>query len=110
MVSAPKLAIVLLIVLLLAAFFTSAYMCAFIMGCFLSYYRCQIRSDEGLLPNNNVMLISSLLLVFLAFGYFDPGYGFYSFVRGFELFNTHSMRIMIHSIAAVILIQNNFEL
>ena len=100
-----NLSLILLIVLLLAAFFTNAYMCAFIMGCFLSYYRCQVRRNDGLLPTNKIMLISSLLLVFLAFGYFNPGYGFYSFVRNFEFFSTHSMRVVIHSIAAVILIQ-----
>ena len=100
-----KLAISLMLVLVLAAFFTSAYMCAFIIGCFLSYYRCQIRSEQGLLPKNKLMLALSLLLVCLAFGYVDPGYGFYGFMSEFNLFKSHSMRVMIHSIAAVILIQ-----
>ncbi len=100
-----KVALILMFILLLAAFFTNAYMCAFIMGCFLSYYRCQLRSEKGLMPVNKVMLILSLLLVFLAFGYFEPGYGFYSFINEYRLVNTHPMRIIIHSVAAVILIQ-----
>ena len=100
-----NLAVVLFIILLLAAFFTNAYMCAFVMGCFLSHYRCQIRRTGGLLPTNKLMLILSVTLVCLAFSYFEPGYGFYSFVRESELLSTHSMRVLIHSIAAVVLIQ-----
>jgi len=97
-------AFVLMIILLLAAFFTNSYMCAFIMGCFLSYYRCQVRPADGLLPTK-FMLTASLLLVFLAFGYLNPGHGFYDFFRDYSALNTHSMRIIIHSVAAVILIQ-----
>ena len=100
-----NLAFVLLVILMLAAFFTNAYMCAFVMGCFLSHYRCQIRKTGGLLPTNKLMLILSVTLVCLAFSYFEPGYGFYSFVRESELLSTRSMRVLIHSIAAVVLIQ-----
>lgn len=100
-----NLAWILFTILVLAAFFTNAYMCAFVMGCFLSYYRCQVRSTEGLLPTNKIMLLLSVILVCIAFGYFEPGYGFYGFVRDISFLNTHSMRVVIHSVAAVILIQ-----
>ena len=99
------LALILFVILILAAFFTNAYMCAFVMGCFLSYYRCQVRSSAGLLPTNKIILIGSLILVCLAFGYVEPGFGFYSFMNEFNFYNNKPMRLVIHSAASVILIQ-----
>ncbi len=100
-----KKATILFIILMLAAFYTNAYMCAFVMGCFLSYYRCQVRGSQSLLPTNKIILIVSIVLVCLAFGYMEPARGFYSFLNDFNWLNNHPMRLIIHSLASVILIQ-----
>jgi len=100
-----RLALILLVILVLAAFFTNVYMCAFILGCFLSFYRCQIRGDTAVFPVNKVALVICLLFVVLAFGYVEPGKGFYSFMRMENLAEMYKVRIIIHAIAAVILIE-----
>ncbi len=99
------LAVIIFLIFMLAAFYISVYMCAFIMGCFLSYYRCQITHYKSVLPLNRFMLSVSLLFIILAFGYTEPGRGFYSFMQMSDASMMRPTRILIHSIAAVVLIE-----
>lgn len=99
-----RLAIIVFLILMMAAFYISVYMCAFVMGCFLSYYRCQISNYKSILPLNKFMLVISLLFVMVAFGYTEPGRGFYSFMQISDPGMMRSLRILIHCLAAVILI------
>lgn len=98
-------ALILFVTLILAAFYTNVYMCAFILGCFLSFYRCQIRGERAILPVNRIALLTGLLFVVLAFGYVDPGKGFYSFMRTQNPTEMLKTRVIIHAVAAVILIE-----
>ena len=100
-----RLALIVFFTLMLAAFFTSVYMCAFIMGCFLSYYRCQVSKGKPLLPNHKLTLIISLIIIIIAFGYTEPGKGFYSFMLMSDKGMMRAIRIIIHCFAAVLLIQ-----
>lgn len=103
--SRAGIAMVIFSMLMLAAFYISVYMCAFLMGCFLSYYRCQIANFKSILPLNGFTLVLSLLMVALAFGYTEPGKGFYSFMNISDPGMMKATRILIHSLAAVILIE-----
>jgi len=100
-----KQALILFVLLMLAAFYTSPYMCAFIMGCFLSYYRCQVRPSMPPFHANRVLLIIGLVVVILMFGYMDPARGFYSFMHSENRDLMKALRIVLHSLASVILIQ-----
>ena len=100
-----KLAIIVFIILMLAAFFVSVYMCAFILGCFLSYNRCQVKDYESILPVNKFVLLISLVFVVIAFGYTDPGKGFYSFMQFSDPGMMRALRILIHCIASAVLIE-----
>ena len=100
-----KQALLLFALFILAAFYTSPYMCAFIMGCFLSYYRCQVRPSMPPIHANRILLIIGLVVVILMFGYMDPARGFYSFMHHENRDLMKALRIMLHSLASVILIQ-----
>ena len=100
-----KLALIVFLIMMLAAFFVSVYMCAFIMGCFLSYNRCQINDYNSILPVNKFVLVLSLMFVVAAFGYSDPGNGFYSFMQFSDPGTMRAIRILIHCIASVVLIE-----
>jgi len=100
-----RLALIVFMILMPATFYISVYMCAFVMGCFLSYYRCQITNYKSILPLNRFILFVSLLFVIMAFGYTEPAKGFYSFMQMSDAGMMRSIRILIHCLAAVILIE-----
>lgn len=100
-----RLALIVFLILMFACFYISVYMCAFVMGCFLSFCRCQITNYKSILPTNKTVLTISLFFVLLAFGYTEPGRGFYSFMQISDAGMMKSIRIMLHSLAAVILIE-----
>ena len=100
-----KLAFIVFLIMMLAAFYISVYMCAFIMGCFLSYNRCQVNDYKSILPVNKFVLLISLFFVAIAFGYTDPGIGFYSFMQISDQGMMRAIRILLHSLASVILIE-----
>jgi peptidoglycan/LPS O-acetylase OafA/YrhL len=99
------LAGILFMILFLSAFYINVYMCSFVMGCFLSYYRCQIADHKSILPLNRPVLFFMLVLVVLAFGYTEPGKGFYSFMLMGDPGMMRAVRILIHSLAAIIIIE-----
>ena len=100
-----SLAIIVFGILMLAAFYINVYMCAFIMGCFFSYYRCQISDYKPIFPLSKFTLFFTALFVIMAFGYTEPGKGFYSFMRMSDPSMMKTIRILIHSVAAVVLIE-----
>jgi len=100
-----KQALILFVLFMVTAYYTSPYMCAFIMGCFLSYYRCQVRPSMPLVHANRVLLIIGFVVVILMFGYTEPARGFYSFMDHESHHIMKTLRIMLHSLASVILIQ-----
>jgi len=100
-----KQALILFVLFMVTAYYTSPYMCAFIMGCFLSYYRCQVRPSMPLVHANRVLLIIGLVVVILMFGYTEPARGFYSFMHHESHHLMKTLRIVLHSLASVILIQ-----
>ncbi len=104
-----KQALILFVLFMVTAYYTSPYMCAFIMGCFLSYYRCQVRPSIPSRPANQFLLISGLVVVILLFGYMDPARGFYSFMHHENRDLMTALRIILHSLASVILIQMIFS-
>ncbi len=100
-----KQALILFVLVMVAAYYTSPYMCAFIMGCFLSYYRCQVRPSMPAIHASRILLIVGLVVVILMFGYMDPARGFYSFMHHESRGVMEALRIILHSLASVILIQ-----
>ena len=98
-------ALMLFVLFMVTAYYTSPYMCAFIMGCFLSYYRCQVRPSLPSFHANRLLFIVGLTIVILMFGYTDPARGFYSFMHHENRELMKALRIMVHSLASVILIQ-----
>lgn len=99
------LAMVVFVILFMAAFYINVYMCSFVMGCFLSYYRCQIAYHQSILPLNKPMLTILIALVVLALGYTEPGKGFYSFMLMADPGMMRAIRILLHSVAAIIIIE-----
>ena len=101
----PFLALIMFIVMVVAAYYTSVYMCAFVMGTFLSYYRCQVRDTLNISISGRIWLFIGLAAVFFIFGYLEPARGFYNFINEMGFGRDGPLRIIIHTLASVILIQ-----
>ena len=100
-----KPALILLAVFMMVAYYTNVYMCAFVMGCFLSYYRCQIRGTLKIVISGRAVFVAGLAVVILAFGYLEPARGFYGFMHRIDAGTASTVRILVHIVASVILIQ-----
>lgn len=98
-------AIILFGMSLLVVVYANVYMCAFIMGCFLSYYRCQVRGATLGWSSNRFGFAVGMAFVMLTFGFVEPGRGFYSFAQIASAETMESIRIVLHSVAAMVLIQ-----
>jgi peptidoglycan/LPS O-acetylase OafA/YrhL len=98
-----RLAAPLFVLFTVAAWYTNVYMCAFVFGCFLAYFRTQVRAS-ALLPGW-IGLAAGLAFVVLAFGYLEPARGFYAFMADPDPAKTKAVRIVVHAAASVVLIQ-----
>lgn len=103
--ASPKQGSILFVIFVVTAYYANSYFCAFIMGCFLSYYRCQVRPSMPPMHASRILLILGLVVVILMFGYMDPASGFYSFMQHESRGFMKAVRIILHSLASVILIQ-----
>ena len=92
-----------LILFLVVSYFTNIFFIAFILGCYLSYYRCQVRSPDS--TYNKFLIVLGVIFVIFSFGYIEPGTGFYSFMNVFNRELTITARIILHTIASVVLIE-----
>ncbi len=88
--------------------FVSAYLIAFTLGCFYSYYHCQVRPRSSLKASaapSCFWLIPGGLFVFFALGYLEPAKGFYLFMAEVLPDYAQNVRIVLHTLASLILIE-----
>jgi|GEM_PF-2449439 len=99
-----KVAVIFLFfIFMILSYYINIFMCSFTIGVCLSYFYSQAPKFSNykiMIPFN---LIGAIFVV-LTYGYLEPGTGFYSFMNDFNQNYATSVRVLLHSLASVILI------
>ncbi len=97
--------LLLIFTVIVTCYHFNVLMIPFVMGCFLSFCNCQIGKFKNV-KNSPYILIPALIFAFLALGYLEPGTGFYGFMNIFGKNSAFQIRIILHSLASIVLIQS----
>lgn len=100
-----RVALILLLVTLAVCYHNHMTFSAFIAGCFLSYYRAQVRKDTPLFTSNWVSLTLAILVVFIGFNFYTVHQPMFAFMGNINPVLAEKLRTIFYVTASICLIQ-----
>lgn len=98
-------ALILFSVSVAVCYFIDMLFSAFIAGCFLSYYRCQIRKQTPLFTPNWISFSLACVVIYFGFNYYNVNQSMYNFMADWHPSLVSQLRTILYVAASVCLIQ-----